>query len=316
LDLKHVLLGLQKNKMKKMKTLLTLAAAVGLVTTSLNAQINTDGFFNKKGETNIALSYTEATFDEFYLGETRIDGVPVHNEIDQTVYDIYANYGITDRLTVIANLPFIVAEGNGGADPVNGETKQSDLQDISLILKWAAFVKEENGNKVTGIATIGGSYAFDYEANGILSIGSGAPEIDAKLGLQYNDKSGFFGNAFVGYALKGEADNTFGLGDGGKFDVPNSVNAQIKLGYAAQYFYVDAWFDAQKSNGSLDINDPDFGGRFPETKVDYSRIGLNVYVPIIKNLGLSAAAGRVISGRNVGISTFFTGGLVIGLGKE
>ena len=299
----------------KKKTLLTLATAIGLTATNVDAQINTDGFFNKKGETNIALSYTYATFDTFYLGNTEVDGVPAHNEIDQTVYDIYANYGITDRLTVIANLPYIVAEGNGAPDPVNGETKQSDLQDISLILKWAAFEKEENGSKVTGIATLGGSYAFDYEANGILSIGSGAPEVDAKLGLQYNDKSGFFGNVFVGYALKGEAENTFGIGDGEDFDVPNSVNAQIKLGYANSHFYVDAWFDGQKSNGNIDIGGAGFAGNFPETKVNYSRVGLNVYVPIVKNLGFSAAAGTVVAGRNVGKSTFYTGGLVLGLGK-
>lgn len=297
------------------KTLLALVTAIGLTTTCVDAQINTDGFFNKKGEANIALSYTYATFDKFYFGNTEVEGVPAHNKIEQTVYDIYANYGITDRLTVIANLPYIVAAGNGVPDPVNGETKQSDLQDISLILKWAAFEKEQNGSKVIGIATIGGSYAFDYEANGILSIGSGAPEVDAKLGLQYNAKSGFFSNVFVGYALKGEAENTFNIGDGKDFDVPNSVNAQIKIGYANSHFYVDTWFDAQKSNGSIDIGGAGFAANFPETKVNYSRVGLNVYVPVVKNLGFSVAAGSVVSGRNVGKSSFYTGGLVLGLGR-
>ncbi|SFC88678.1 hypothetical protein [Algibacter pectinivorans] len=299
----------------KFRLLITCITVLTLVVQNTQAQINPDGFFNKKGEANISLSYTYESFEKFYLGLDEVDGVPAHSEIDQNIYNIYANYGITDNITAIVNLPYIKATGNGAADPVNGSTEQSDLQDISVLVKWAPFVSSHKHGTTTGVIAIGGSYAFDYEPNGILSIGNGASSFDTKLGLQYNNNSGFFGNAFVGYSIRGEADNNLGLGTGAKFDVPNSVNAQIKLGYAGKSFYADAWFDAQKTNGGLDINSPDFAGNFPETKVNYSRIGLNLYAPVTKNIGVSLGSGTVVSGRNTGKGTYYTGGLTIGLGK-
>jgi hypothetical protein len=299
----------------KTKLFLTLITVFSIAIQNTQAQIKPDGFFNKKGEANIAVSYTFATYEKFYLGLDELDAVPAHNQIDQNIYNVYANYGITDNLTVIANLPYIDAEGEGVPDPVNGTTEQSNLQDVSLLVKWAPFVTQHKNGTTTVVVAAGGSYAFDYEPTGILSLGNGASSIDTKLGLQYNNNSGFFGNAFVGHSIRGEADNNLGLGDGAKFDVPNSVNAQIKLGYAGKAFYADAWFDAQKSNGSLDINSPNFAGNFPETKVSFSRVGLNLYAPITKTIGVSLGSGTVVSGRNIGKGTYYSGGLVIGLGK-
>lgn len=299
----------------KLKLLIACTTLLTIAVQKTQAQINPDGFFNKKGEANISLSYTYATYEKFFLGLDQVDAVPAHNQIDQNIYNIYANYGITDKITAIINLPYIKATGDGAADPINGTTEQSDLQDISLLVKWAPFTTQHENGTTTGVIAIGGSYALDYEPNGILSIGNGASSIDTKLGLQYNNNSGFFGNAFVGYSIRGEADNNLGLGTGAKFDVPNSLNAQIKIGYAGKSFYADAWFDAQKSNGILDINSANFAGNFPETKVGYSRVGLNLYAPITKILGVSLASGTVVSGRNIGKGTYYSGGITIGLGK-
>ncbi|WP_147678506.1 hypothetical protein [Algibacter pacificus] len=299
----------------KIKLFLAIITVFSIGIQNTQAQINPDGFFNKKGEANISLSYTFATYEKFYLGTDKQDAVPAHNQIDQNIYNVYANYGLADNITAIINLPYIQAEGDGAADPVNGSTEQSDLQDISLLIKWAPFVTKYEHGSMTGVIAVGGSYAFDYESNGILSLGNGASSIDGKLGFQYNNNSGFFGNAFVGYSIRGEADNTLGLGTGAKFDVPNSVNAQIKLGYAGKSFYADAWFDAQKTNGGLDINSPNFAGNFPETKVNFSRIGLNLYAPISKTIGVSVGSGTVVSGRNIGKGTYYSGGVTIGLGK-
>lgn len=299
----------------KIKLITALIVVTSLGTQFSSAQGLADGFFNKKGEANIALSYTFATFDKFYLGNTEVDGVPAHNSIDQTIINAYVNYGISDKLAIMASVPYIKAEGFGVADPVNGSTEESGIQDISVLVKYSAFVRSTDHGTVTGIVGLGGSYAFDYEPNGILSIGNGAPAFDAKLGLHYKNNSGFFGTAFVGYTLRGEADNNFNVGDGSAFDVPNSLNTQIKFGYTNKILYLDAWFDAQTTNGSIDIAGPGFFGNFPETKVEYSRVGLDVYVPITKAIGISGGAGTVVGGRNVGKGTFYTGGLVVGLGK-
>lgn len=297
----------------KLKLLLTLTLISFIKIDKVKAQVQINGFFNEKGATNIALSYTQANFDKLYLGEVETAPIPAHDQINQTIYSIYADYAITNKLTVIATLPYITSDNESGAlDPVNNTNEQSGIQDASFMIKWAPIEEIKDSGRVTYVVALGGSFASGYEPNGILSIGNGAPSIDGKLGLQYNSNSGFFGNVFVGYSVRGNAENSLGTGD---FDIPNSINSQIKLGYATNIIYTDIWFDSQKSNTGVDIGGTNFTGNFPETKVNYSRVGLNVYVPINKIIGVSAGAGTVVDGRNVGKTTFYSGALVIGLGK-
>ena len=204
-----------------------------------NSQSMIDGFFNKKGDLNLSLSYTSATFDEFYVGDTKMGPVPAHNEINQTIYSLFGSYAISDNLMVIANVPYISSEGEGDADPINGTTEQKDLQDVSVYLKWAPYVQALKNGSMTYIVSLGGSIPTGYEPNGILSIGNGAPTIDGKVGLQYKNNGGFFGALIAGYTVRGEADNNFNLGDGSNFISVNSYNTLIKLGYAAKKFYGD-----------------------------------------------------------------------------
>lgn len=282
----------------------------------LKAQININGFFNKKGTANISLSFTQANFDKLFLGDVQTDPIPAHDEISQTIYNFYANYAITDRLTVIVNLPYIISDNTSGTlDPVNNTKEQSGIQDASVMAKWSIFEQNEKNGRVTYVVGLGGSIASDYESTGILSLGNGAPSVDGKLGLQYYNNSGFFGNLFIGYSVRGKADNNLNLGNGERFDVPNSVNTQIKLGYASNNIYADVWFDSQKSLSGVDIAGDNFFGNFPETRVNFSRIGINTYVPLSKIIGLSAGAGAVVNGRNVGKTIFYSGGIVVGLGK-
>ena len=296
------------------KTSLLLAAILFTSFYQVNAQGLVDGFFTKKGDTNFSLSYSYSEFDGFYIGPDKVDGVPAHNEITQNIYNFYANYGITDRLTAIVNLPYISAEGNGVADPVNGETEQSGLQDISIALKYSLLKEELKNASMTYFTAVSGSYALDYEPNGILSIGNGAPSVDGKLGMHYKNNNGFFGTVALGYTIRGKADNNFNVGNGDDFDAPNSANALIKLGYASSKIYVDGWFDAQTSSDKGgDIGSSTFVGNFPETRVNYSRVGANVYVPLTKAIGLNAGINTTVDGRNLGDSTTYTGGLIYSL---
>ncbi len=303
-------------KSKKMKKGLAIFGSVLVLlmfTGALNAQGPVDGFFNKKGRANISLSYSYGNYDEFYVAGQKVEGVPRHNEIDQTIYNLYVKYGLTDNLTLIANLPYIKGEGNGEPDPANNTTEQSDFQDVSVFIKWAPYVKELNNGSMTYIAALGGSLPLGYEPNGILSLGTGAPGLDGKLGLQYKNNSGFFGTVIAGYGLRGKADNNLGTGDGQKFNAPNVANAMLKLGYAGSHFYVDAWFDAQTSLSGVDIMGEGFVGNFPETIVNYSRLGANVYVPFTSFIGASAGIGTVLDGRNIGLTTYYSGGITLNL---
>ncbi|MDN3664265.1 hypothetical protein ACFFU1_03875 [Algibacter miyuki] len=285
--------------------------ALFLAPMTSKAQGLVDGFFNKKGEANISLSYSSSVYDAFYVGKTKVDGVPAHNEISQDIINLYANYAITDRLTAIASLPYISSEGKGVADPVNGTTEQSDLQDLSIMVKYALYIDQLKNGSMTYFAAAGGSIPMGYESNGILSLGTGAPALDGKLGMHYQNNFGLFGTVVLGATVRGEADNEFNIGDGQDFNAPNSLNTLIKLGYCNNSFYVDAWFDAQStSDKGVDIAGPGFANNFPETRVSYSRVGGDLFIPIVKNFGISAGIGTIVDGRNIGKATTYTGGIV------
>lgn len=286
---------------------LSIIAITAMYSTS-NAQGLLDGFTPKKGDLSVTASYSKSQFDKFYLGAKKIDAVPAHDEINQNIFSLYAKYGITDRLSAVVNLPFISADNtSGGVDPVNGQNSVSDLQDISIALKLNAHkfnFKKADLNIITGVTAI---IPTGYEPNGILSIGSGAFGIDVTAGLHLNTKTGFFSTLLAAYNLRGDADNN--LTPGGKFGVPNAFVTTGKIGYASDFIYVEAWADILNSEEGVDIGGPGFRGNFPETNVDYSRVGLTVYKNVMPKLGVSLGFGKVLDGRNVGESTTFSAGL-------
>lgn len=282
--------------------------------TAFHAQGVVDGFFHPKGKLTLTGGITNGTFKDFYVGETKVDKVPVHGKITQRIYNVYGKYGITDNLNLIVNAPYIVANGAGGPDPINGELKVSGLQDINIFAHYRPFSMAVGTAQFDGLASVGVSVPGSYEPNGILSLGSGAFATDAKIGGHFQLKSGFFATAIAGYSLRGKADDTFGTSENGEFDVPNAVNAMAKLGYAGGFFYLDAWVDYQSSTDGVDIMGPGFTGNFPETKVDYTRFGLTAYMPLNAWSGVSFGYGTVLSGRNIGDTDYITGGLTVAFG--
>jgi hypothetical protein len=60
----------------------------------------------------------------------------------------------------------------------------------------------------------------------------------------------------------------------------------LKLGYAASKFYGDAYVANQTSTSGVDILGEGFQV-FPATKVNYTKIGLNLYTPLYKDFGLA-----------------------------
>ncbi|WP_026232022.1 transporter [Neolewinella persica] len=289
---------------------LTLLLAA-LCSMPLCAQGVVDGFFHTEGRLSLTAGATRGTFDDFYVGEELSNPVPVHGKITQIIYNVYGKYGITDNLNLIVNVPFIDAEGAGPGDPINGEQQVSGLQDVTIMAHYRPFSTSFSGGQFDGLASAGVSLPGGYEPNGILSIGSGAFAADLKIGGHLQLTSGVFATAIAGYSLRGSADDTFGVIEGESFDVPNAINLMAKLGYAGGFFYVDGWIDYQSSSDGVDIMGPGFTGNFPETKVDYTRVGLTGYMPINHYSGISVSYGSVISGRNLGKTTYLNAGLTI-----
>ena len=286
--------------------ILTLTISLFFSSFFLQAQSPVNGFMQKKGNGSVVLSHNFESYNMVFLVPERITGVPIFNKITLNSTSIYGTYGLNDKLNVVINMPYIKAQGaatEAVLNNLNYRNTQSGFQDVSAYLKYKALTI--NGNKTAfnligavGVKTPLGNYTVDEGLQSIVSIGNRATSINAlAIGL-VKANSGLFASGQVGYCLKNN-------------QVPNSVMSELKVGLIQPHFYFDAFIANQTSLSGTDILAEGFQGFFPSTKVNYTRIGLNVFVPIYKQFGLCAGGSTYIDGRNLGQSTSYYGAISV-----
>ena len=287
-----------------MKNKLFLSLAVLLPVMAI-AQSPVSGFMKKKGEGSVVLSYASEKYDKVFLVPKEIDGVPVFNEVQITSQSLYAEYGVTDNFNVVVNLPYITAMGSASQEVLtnlNFENKRAGLQDIKIYGKYNFHSYVSGNNQIDFIGVLGVEKPMGYKADeglqSILAIGDNATKLNVSGILMFKNKSGVFASGQIGNTFKNNK-------------VPNALTSELKLGYAASKFYIDGFFATQlNSSAGVDILQPGFDGFFPATKVNFTRVGVNAFYPATKHIGITAGANSYLSGRNIGKSTGFYGGLV------
>ncbi|WP_130736304.1 hypothetical protein [Flavobacterium sp. J27] len=288
------------------KELLSIVAV--LVFTSVNtaySQSPISGFMQGKGKGNVSISYSSEKYDAVYLVPEEVDGVPIFNEVQVSSASLYATYGITDQLDVVFSLPYITAKGSASQEVLNNlnyENKRKGVQDMTVFVKYNPFYFDYGSSSLRLIGALGlktplGNYDVDEGLQSIIAIGNRSTTLSA-IGLaMFKMNSGFFASGQFGGNLASK-------------EVPNSYTSELKLGYAVTKFYGDAYLANQTSTSGVDILGQGFQGFFPATKVNYTKIGLNLYAPIYQDFGLATGASTLIAGRNIGKATGFYGALV------
>lgn len=296
---------LNKNIMIKKQLVLLLAVTTfGCISTAFS-QSPISGFMQGKGKGNVALSYSSEKYENVFLVPQEVEGVPVFNDVKINSASIYGVYGISDQVDVVMVLPYITATGNASQEVLtnnNFENERKGLQDVSVFVKYSPFYFDFGQSSLRLIGALGlktplGDYKVDEGLQSIIAIGNRATTVSTTGMAMFKMNSGLFASGqFAGNFASDE--------------VPNSFSSEVKLGYAASKFYADAFVANQTSTGGVDILGEGFTGFFPATKVNYTKIGLNLYTPITEGIGISAGASTVVEGRNVGKATGIYGGLV------
>jgi hypothetical protein len=269
---------------------------------SAPAQSLLSGFMNGKGKGTVALSYTTESYDNVFLVPGDAEGVPIFNEVTVNSISLFGTYGISDRFDIVAALPYISTTGNasqGVLDELGFENSRSGIQDLSVFVRYNPLnvaVGEHSLNFMLGggISTPLGGYEVDEGLQSILAIGNRATSFTGLAIAQFRTNSGIFLTTQAGYSLRSG-------------EVPNAVLGEIRAGYAANKFYIDAWYAGQISTDGVNILGEGFTGFFPATDVSFSRAGITLFAPIVSGFGVSVSASRYISGRNVGESTGLSG---------
>lgn len=272
----------------------------------LLAQSPVSGFMKQGGEGSLSLSYSTESYDKVFLVPTEVDGVPVFNEVTINSVSLYGEFGISKRFNLIVNLPYIETTGDATEETLqnNGiENSRSGIQNLKVYAKYNVHTFNMGANTLTLIGAAGletplGNYSANEGIQSIIAIGNEASSFNTFGIATFKTNSGIFTTGQLGYSFRGN-------------DVPDALISELKLGYAGAKFYVDAYIANQLSDKSgVDIVGEGFTFFFPATRVNYTRIGGNAYVPLLGGVGISAGANAYIAGRNLGKAVGFYGGLV------
>jgi hypothetical protein len=272
-------------------SLLALVVLVVLLAPAALEAQDLNGFFPPRGETQIALSYSSESWDQFWRGTVKVPTPPFLGKADITTFSLWMRHGITDRLALVGTLPYVNAESDG--DPGFDE---SSLQDLTLLAKYrlAVFDRGSAGRHVLAVAAGFRTPATNYEANLPVDVGDGTT--DALLRFVYQYETGrFYFSQEVGFDLRSE-------------DAPNGFPFYTELGYRTGQVTWIASFSALWADGGTDIGDPGF--TFPSNQEEYQRYGLRLYARFTERLGLSVGGFATLDGRNTADTSGYFVGLV------
>ncbi|GAA4365425.1 hypothetical protein GCM10023185_35680 [Hymenobacter saemangeumensis] len=257
-----------------------------------------------KGQGSVVISGTTEQYKNVFLVPEKVNGVPIFEEVRVSSLNLYGTYGITDKLDVILSVPYIRSEGK--ADPriftsPNYTNSRQGFQDFSGILKYKLYSRELGSSildvlGVAGVSTPISNYETSQGLEYIIAIGNRATKYTAAGVAHLKTASGVFLTGQAGYSLR-------------ENPVPNAFVGEAKVGYAGPKTYVEAYASFQKSDGGTDILQPGFDGLFTATKVDYVRVGVSIFRPIAKGVGVVLGANTYVAGRNLGQSTGFSAGI-------
>lgn len=264
------------------------ALALSLITSATLAQGPIDGYSKGKNNLDVGFGYTLEKGNDFYAGK-KLAGF----SRDIESYNLFAIYGITNRLDVQVSTPYII----------NGNEK--NFQDGSIYLKYKAISSQRSFGTLEVFPAIGFYQPLsNYQTEGLNALGQDNNSFDMRLVVQQNIKNGLFVAVQGGYLIKTDP-------------TPNAYSTSLKVGFAKGRFYTDAWFESYQAIGGTDYRGVDDKaptaerGGFRGLGFGYTKVGLTGYYTIINKLGAYVGLASTLSGRNADKSNRISLGIVI-----
>ena len=291
-----------------------LAAALGLAPAALPAQTVEDGIMMGRRELCTGLLFTHDHWDRYWEGGLKRSNGNVGTVTTRSLTWM-GNYGVTERLNVIAMLPHVWTGASAGTS-----RGLRGLQDVTLAVKLnvleTAFTSRASLRAML-LGTISApttDYTPDYLP---LSIGSASRRAAARVTLKLQTPQGWFVHGSAAYTWRDQVrldrpayytDGRLTLSD--RVAMPGVFDYTVSAGYLKGGLQAPLSFSQVRTQGGGDIRRQDMP--FVSNRMNQSRIEALVMwaLPPAKDLSLRVAAAYTLDGRNVGQSTTFTVGLL------
>ena len=304
----------QRPRILLIRTLrLLILVAVGA--SSAGAQTADDGLMIPKKTLMMGVVYAHDSWDQYWEGTLKRTNGNIGTLTTQSTTLVGA-YGVTDRLGLMATLPYIRTHASQGV-----LHDMQGFQDLSVTAKLRLFGTgpTSHGALSSFIAATGatpvGKYTPDFFP---LSIGTDGRRASAHLTMDYQSNAVWFANASAAYMfcanvrLNRNAYYTNGqLYLTNEVEMPNVLDYTLSAGFNRGNWRVPFTLVQQRTLGGGDIRRQDMP--FVSNRMDFVRLGGEVVYGLPKNLSVQLGTAHVLSGRNVGQSTTFTSGLMYAL---
>ena len=288
-----------------------LVAAVPLLA---QAQTIDDGFLVARRTLFTGNLYTHDSWDEYWEGRLKRSNGNLGRVSTQTNI-WYADYGVNDRLNLIAAVPFIWTHASPG---VLHDMK--GLQDITVAAKYNFLEKRlEKHGSLRAFAVVSGTFPLtNYEPDfQPLSIGNQSQRVSGRFTLNYEADRGWFVNGSSAFTWRDSVtlDRPYYYTDGHLFltdvvDMPDVFDYVVSGGCRKRVRMANVFFSQQRTQGGGEIRRQDMP--FISNHINYSRVGATLMYPVpkLENLAFQFAFGYTVDGRNAGQSTTYTTALL------
>nr|WP_237487890.1 transporter [Hufsiella arboris] len=229
-----------------------------------------------------------------------------------------ANYGINDRLNVIAGLPYVTTRATAGTlAGMNG------FQDLTASVKWMP-VETKLGKGLFSFYGIGSIVLplNDYVADFLpMSIGLHCKSFMARAMVDYQLNSLFFTGSgqYINRSNITIDRNTYyttRLIYSNEVAMPDGAVFNFRTGYRSQKLIAEAILESGTTLGGFDIRKNDMP--FPSNKMNSTTAGVNFKYSMDFGLEFTGGANYVVAGRNVGQSSMVHAGVyyLFDIGKK
>ncbi len=297
----------------RMRRLLPAVSFV-LIAPPLFAQTIDDTLMMPRKQLCTGFVYMHDSWDRYWEGSLERDNGNIGTLTTQSV-SWMGTYGVTDRVNVIAMLPWVTTEASAGTS-----SGMSGIQDLTAAVKWNALntALTSAGELQVFLVASGSVPIGDYTPDFMpMSIGSQSNRASGRLSLNFQAKQGWFVEGTGAYTWRGTVtldrpayftDDRLFLTD--QVAMPDVIDYTFRAGYWKHGLYAPVSFTQVITLGGSDIRRQDMP--FVSNRMNSSRLDALAmyYFKKPRNVVLRLGASYAISGRNVGQSTTLLAGLL------
>jgi len=228
-----------------------------------------------------------------------------------------AGYGVNDRLTLLASLPYVWTKASEGV-----LHSMQGSQDLSVMAKYRLLLTTVGRARLKILAVgAAGVPTSDYTPDFLpLSIGVHSKSVTARAAAHLQDEMGWFLDGYaermwraniklnrVGYF----ADDQWIESD--EVAMPDVAEYRGTIGWQSGAWCVPVGFTWHRTLGGSDIRRQDMPFASNRMNFTMAHAELMYWLPGVSNLRLNLGAAHTLAGRNVGQSTTIMTGLTYAL---